>query len=71
MLPTQRTYTNKKKRQKTNVIFWFSEEKNPVRIQNKRNYKRAEQPKKIYNKLLNLLSNKQMELLNIHVTKMK
>lgn len=27
--------------------------------------------KKIYNKLLNLLSNKQMELLNIHVTKMK
>lgn len=71
MLPTQRTYTNKKKRQKTNVIFWFSEEKNPVRIQNKRNYKRAEQPKKIYNKLLNLLSNKLMELLNIHVTKMK
>lgn len=52
-------------------MFWFSEEKNPVRIQNKRNYKRAEQPKKIYNKLLNLLSNKQMELLNIHVTKMK
>lgn len=71
MLPTQRTYTNKKKRQKTNVIFWFSEEKNPVRIRNKRNYKRAEQPKKIYNKLLNLLSNKQMELLNIHVAKMK
>lgn len=49
----------------------FQKKKNPVRIQNKRNYKRAEQPKKIYNKLLNLLSNKQMELLNIHVTKMK
>lgn len=65
MLPTQRTYTNKKKDRK------LMSEKNPVRIQNKRNYKRAEQPKKIYNKLLNLLSNKQMELLNIHVTKMK
>lgn len=71
MLPTQRTYTNKKKDRKLMSFSGFQKKKNPVRIQNKRNYKRAEQPKKIYNKLLNLLSNKQMELLNIHVTKMK
>lgn len=71
MLPTQRTYTNKKKDRKLMSFSGFQKKKTQFKYQNKRNYKRAEQPKKIYNKLLNLLSNKQMELLNIHVTKMK
>lgn len=44
-------------------------QKKKTQFEYKRNYTRAEQPQKNYNKLLSLLSNKQIELLNI--TKMK